>query len=84
MPNRQEPVTVEMAMQVCKMAKNEHEGSSIAAFRDWLIIGMYTGNKKSEWAQEHCTGSIGKFVIWDEKIGRDGSSKAFIQEDFVL
>eukprot|EP00957_Ditylum_brightwellii_P194428 14807372-Ditylum_brightwellii.AAC.1 len=43
-PNRQEPVTVEMALQVYKRAKNEHEDSFIAAFGDWLIIGMYTGN----------------------------------------
>eukprot|EP00957_Ditylum_brightwellii_P006516 493543-Ditylum_brightwellii.AAC.2 len=34
MPNRQKPVTVDMVMQVCKMDKNEHEDSSIAAFRD--------------------------------------------------
>eukprot|EP00957_Ditylum_brightwellii_P117852 8990619-Ditylum_brightwellii.AAC.1 len=30
MPNKQEPVTVEMVLQVCKMAKNEHEDSFIA------------------------------------------------------
>eukprot|EP00957_Ditylum_brightwellii_P128897 9832140-Ditylum_brightwellii.AAC.1 len=38
-PNRQEPITIEMVMQVCKIANNEHEDSFIAAFRDWLIIG---------------------------------------------
>eukprot|EP00957_Ditylum_brightwellii_P184857 14079084-Ditylum_brightwellii.AAC.1 len=84
MPSRQELVTVDMVMQVCKMAKNEHEDSFIAAFRDWLIIGMYTGNRKSECAQEHHTGSKGKFATWDEKIGDNSSSKAFIQKDFVL
>eukprot|EP00957_Ditylum_brightwellii_P175142 13334661-Ditylum_brightwellii.AAC.1 len=50
MPNRQEPVTVKIVLQVCKRAKNEHEDSFISAFRDWLIIGMYTGNMKNEWA----------------------------------
>eukprot|EP00957_Ditylum_brightwellii_P006515 493543-Ditylum_brightwellii.AAC.1 len=45
---------------------------------------MYTGQRKSEWAQEHHTSSKGKFVTWDEKVGGDGSSKAFIQKDFVL
>eukprot|EP00957_Ditylum_brightwellii_P024958 1887175-Ditylum_brightwellii.AAC.1 len=34
MTNRKEPVTVEMVMQVCKMAKNEYEDSFIAVFRD--------------------------------------------------
>eukprot|EP00957_Ditylum_brightwellii_P201539 15326122-Ditylum_brightwellii.AAC.1 len=55
MPNRQESVTVAMVLQVCKRAKNEHGDSFIAAFRDWLVIGMYTGNRKSKWAQEHHT-----------------------------
>eukprot|EP00957_Ditylum_brightwellii_P178239 13575647-Ditylum_brightwellii.AAC.1 len=84
MPNRQEPVTVEMVMQMCKMTKNELEDSFVAVFRDWLIIGMYTENRKSEWAQEHHTDSKGKFTTWDEKIGGDGSSKTFIQKDLVL
>eukprot|EP00957_Ditylum_brightwellii_P119189 9092192-Ditylum_brightwellii.AAC.1 len=72
MPNRQEPVTVEMVLHVCKRAKNEHDDAFIAAFRDRLIIGMYTGNRKIEWAQEHQTGHKGKFATWDEKLGGDG------------
>eukprot|EP00957_Ditylum_brightwellii_P104191 7935813-Ditylum_brightwellii.AAC.1 len=84
MPNRQEPVTVEIVLQVYKRAKTEHENSFIASFRDWLIIGMYTENRKSEWAQEHHTGHKGKFITWDEKLGGYGSSKAFIQKNVVL
>ena len=84
MPNRQEPVTVAMVLHVCKRATNEHDDSFISAFKDWLIIGMYTGNRKSEWAQEHHIGHKGKFATWDEKLGGDGSSKAFTQKDFVL
>eukprot|EP00957_Ditylum_brightwellii_P097821 7449068-Ditylum_brightwellii.AAC.1 len=45
---------------------------------------MYTGNRKSEWAQEHHTSCKGKFATWDEKLGGDGSSKAFTQKDVVL
>eukprot|EP00957_Ditylum_brightwellii_P005403 412024-Ditylum_brightwellii.AAC.1 len=45
---------------------------------------MNTGNKKSEWAQEHHTGHKVKFANWDEKLGGDGSSKAFTQKGFVL
>eukprot|EP00957_Ditylum_brightwellii_P116585 8892757-Ditylum_brightwellii.AAC.1 len=56
MPNRQEPVTVEMILKMCKMAKKEHEDSCMAAFSDWLIVGIYTNNRKSRWAQEHHIG----------------------------
>eukprot|EP00957_Ditylum_brightwellii_P059849 4543646-Ditylum_brightwellii.AAC.1 len=45
---------------------------------------MYTGNRKSEWAQEHHTGHKGNFATWDKKLSGDGSSKAFIQKHFVL
>eukprot|EP00957_Ditylum_brightwellii_P073753 5605189-Ditylum_brightwellii.AAC.1 len=62
MPNRQEPVIVAMVLQVCKRAKNKHKDSFIIAFRDWLIIGMYTGNRKSDWTQELHTGHKGKFA----------------------
>eukprot|EP00957_Ditylum_brightwellii_P110958 8462310-Ditylum_brightwellii.AAC.1 len=71
MPNRQEPVTVAMVLQVCKRAKNKPEDSFVAAFRDWPIIGMYTRNRKNEWAQKHHTGHKGKFATWDEKLGGD-------------
>eukprot|EP00957_Ditylum_brightwellii_P097070 7391918-Ditylum_brightwellii.AAC.1 len=73
-----------MVLHVCKRSKNEYDDSFIAAFRDWLIIGIYTRNRKSEWAQEHHTGRKGKFATWDEKLVGDGSSKAFTQKDFVL
>eukprot|EP00957_Ditylum_brightwellii_P099903 7612857-Ditylum_brightwellii.AAC.1 len=69
MPNRQEPVTIEMILHVYKMAKKEHEDSCMAAFRDWLIIGMYTSNRKSEWAQENHIGCSGKFATWDVTLG---------------
>eukprot|EP00957_Ditylum_brightwellii_P091041 6931130-Ditylum_brightwellii.AAC.1 len=62
MPGRQEPVTIEMILQVCKMFIKKHEDSCMAAFRDWLIIGIYTGNRKSEWAQEYHIGCSGKFA----------------------
>eukprot|EP00957_Ditylum_brightwellii_P076715 5830973-Ditylum_brightwellii.AAC.1 len=59
------------------MTKKEHEDSCMTAFRDRLIVGIYTGNRKSEWAQEHHIGHSGKFAIWDVKLGGNGSSKAF-------
>eukprot|EP00957_Ditylum_brightwellii_P154048 11724190-Ditylum_brightwellii.AAC.1 len=56
----------------------------MAAFRDWMIIGIYAGNGKSEWAQEYHIGFSGKFVTWDVTLGGDWSSKVFTQKDFVL
>eukprot|EP00957_Ditylum_brightwellii_P190264 14482683-Ditylum_brightwellii.AAC.1 len=56
----------------------------MAVFRDWLIVGIYTGNRKSEWDQEHHIGCSGKFAIWDVKRGVDGPSIAFTQKDLVL
>eukprot|EP00957_Ditylum_brightwellii_P083762 6366608-Ditylum_brightwellii.AAC.1 len=84
MPNRQKPVIIKMILQVCKVAKKEHEDSCLAAFTDWLIIGIYTGNRKSEWAQESHIGCSGTFAAWDVTLGGDESSKAFTQKDFVL
>eukprot|EP00957_Ditylum_brightwellii_P007982 604470-Ditylum_brightwellii.AAC.1 len=69
MPKRQEPLTVEMTIKVYTMGKKEHNDSFIAAFRDWLIVGIYTGNRKSEWAQGHQIGCSGKFAILDVKLG---------------
>eukprot|EP00957_Ditylum_brightwellii_P158890 12093809-Ditylum_brightwellii.AAC.1 len=56
----------------------------MAAFRDCLIIVIYTGDRKSEWAQEYQIGCSGKFANWDVKLGGDGSSTAFTQKDFIL
>eukprot|EP00957_Ditylum_brightwellii_P056171 4258407-Ditylum_brightwellii.AAC.1 len=84
MPNRQEPATFEMILHMCKMAKKEHEDSCMAAFRDWLIVGINTGMRKSNWAQEHHIEFSDKFAIWGVKLGSDGSSKASTQKDLVL
>eukprot|EP00957_Ditylum_brightwellii_P023294 1757842-Ditylum_brightwellii.AAC.1 len=53
MSNRQEPLTVDMILHVCNLATRQGEDSLMEALRDWLIIGIYTGNRKSEWVQEH-------------------------------
>eukprot|EP00957_Ditylum_brightwellii_P140243 10685625-Ditylum_brightwellii.AAC.1 len=84
MPNRQEPLTVDKILHVCNLADRQGADSLMAALRDWLIVGIYTGNRKSEWTQEHNIGRKGDFVIWEKQKGGDGSSKAFIQKGVVF
>eukprot|EP00957_Ditylum_brightwellii_P140285 10689151-Ditylum_brightwellii.AAC.1 len=84
MPNRQEPLTVDMILHVCNLADRHEKDSLMEALRDWLIVGIYTGNRKSEWAQEHKIVIKGAFVIWDKQKGGDSSSKAFTQKDMVF
>jgi hypothetical protein len=82
MPNRQEPVTIEMIEFIIKLAEDQDEDSLWAAMRDWLIQGNYTGCRLSEWAQQKRNTKNGGFATWDKSIGGDGSSKAFTMEDF--
>eukprot|EP00957_Ditylum_brightwellii_P023622 1782664-Ditylum_brightwellii.AAC.1 len=56
----------------------------MAALRDWFIVDIYTGNRKSEWAQDHQISKKGTFAVWDIKRGGDSSSKAFTQKDVVF
>eukprot|EP00957_Ditylum_brightwellii_P030996 2348836-Ditylum_brightwellii.AAC.1 len=56
----------------------------MAASRDWFIVGIYTGNRKSEWAQEQKIDRRGGFAVWEKQKGGDGSSKAFAQKDMVF
>ena len=50
-----------------------------AALTDWFILGMHTGMRKSEWWQDRNilqkTGDVIK--------NRDGSSSAFVLDDFM-
>ena len=51
-----------------------------AALTDWFILGMHTGMRKSEWWQDRNilqkTGDVMK--------NRDGSSSAFVLDDFIF
>ena len=91
MPNRREPVTKEMVEFVTNKAHlAPTPDCRYNAMADWLILGMYTGFRLSEWAQEkrsyrnnkftkHKHGN--KFATWNER-GGDCSPKAFILADF--
>eukprot|EP00957_Ditylum_brightwellii_P187454 14276213-Ditylum_brightwellii.AAC.1 len=53
MSNRQEPLTLDMILFVCRVAAREDQDFLLAALVDWLIVGIYAGNRRREWVQEH-------------------------------
>eukprot|EP00957_Ditylum_brightwellii_P206073 15346661-Ditylum_brightwellii.AAC.1 len=71
MHNRQEPLTVDMIFFVCTLVAREDQDSLIEALLDRIIVNIYTGNRKSEWTQEHKLGKKNNFVTWDKSIGGD-------------
>jgi hypothetical protein len=54
MPNRREPFTVEMLDEWTKQVQNNRDSffSRNAALADWFEIGLFTGSRLTEWAQE--------------------------------
>jgi hypothetical protein len=56
MPNRREPFTVEMLNELeAQIAAGQDSFlSRKAALADWFLIGLFTGNRLTEWAQEAC------------------------------
>lgn len=54
MPDRREPFTVEMLneLEAQNLANKESFLSKQSALADWFLIGLFTGNRLTEWAQE--------------------------------
>jgi hypothetical protein len=52
MPNRREPVTKTMVRHLQGTSKDHHEDSLDTAITDWMIVGLHTGYRRIEWAQE--------------------------------
>ena len=56
MPNRREPLTYTMVDHLCHMVYNNTSPLSCdcleSVLADWLILGMQTGMRKSEWCQD--------------------------------
>ena len=82
MPNRQEPVTMEMTNHLIKQASKASPDSSAAAIADWSILGQQSGFRSSEWSQPHSNQTL----PLDAPITRnvDNSATAFIASDFTL
>ena len=78
MPNRREPITPKMIDFWIRQAENADPDSFTAAIADWMIIGIKTGMRKSEWAQDTTLKQTKNG--FNENV--DGSCRAFIFDDF--
>ena len=80
-PDRREPVTKEIIEYVIEKGTrlNKSNPDNIySALADWLILGQQTGFRRKEWAQDRTHLKKHK----DIQRNIDGSSAAFILEDF--
>ena len=77
-PNRREPSTKIMINRWITEIKNSSPDSLVSAIADWMILGTYAGFRKSEWIQDHY--EFHKKKKFNKNV--DGSSKAFIANDF--
>ena len=50
MPNRREPVTVKMVLQMHKKCVNKHPDSVEFVLCDWIMLGIFYGFRLYEWA----------------------------------
>ena len=82
MPNRQEPLTIDMIQHLITQSHSSHQDSPECAITDWSIMGLQSGFRCSEWCQPHSN----KYLPLSASITNniDGSAAAFIASDFVL
>ena len=81
MPNRKEPVTKKMIEYIIRKGQslyNKNPNNIYTALADWLIVGQQAGFCRKEWAQDRTY--LQKHKDIERNI--DGSSAAFILEDF--
>jgi hypothetical protein len=76
MPNRREPLTIDMITYQQLQRDDATPHSEAAAIYDWEVVGIFTGNRLSEWAQRDGTNDLTVVVR-----NIDGTSKAFIIDD---
>ena len=83
-PNRAEPLTIEMVQYFVSQAKSTSFLSADAALADWTVLGLHTGFRISEFGQTHS--GIYMSVKGSTKITTniDGTAKAFIMTDFTF
>lgn len=76
-PNRRNMITDSMIAWLLTQQKTEAEDSLTAAIIDWIILGRYTGFRRSEWCQTSAT----KFARKEDVPGRP--PEAIILGDLV-
>ena len=80
-PNRREPVTINMLnhWNTLALASSEIDSLDSAQF-DWFVLGMLAGFRKSEWLQDAY--EYKKTKAFQTNI--DNTTRAFIAEDFEI
>jgi len=57
--NQREPFTIEMLDSMHTDTYGFHaEDSVFNSLRDWFVVGLHAGLRKSEWAQEECVHTL--------------------------
>ena len=81
MPNRREPLTYKMVLQAYENLKSSPESldSLHSVLYDWMVLGMVTGFRKSEWCQTRQASSS-----FDIIRNIDNTPKAFVLSDFTF
>jgi hypothetical protein len=76
MPNRREPLTTDI-IHYQQLQCNESQPHALEqAMFDWLVVGIYSGNRLSEWAQEDHV----RF-LHQVRTAIDGDPMAFLIDD---
>jgi len=79
-PNRRHPVTTSMLNHLHKLQANQDQDSYLPALFDWLVLGIHTGHRKSEWCQD--ASGFKKTSTYAKTV--KNTSTAFIADDFIL
>ena len=81
MPNRREPITKDIINYIVKKGeglKRKNPHNIYTALGDWLILGLQSGFRRKEWAQDHT--HLSKYR--DVQRNVDGSPAAFTMRDW--
>ena len=78
-PKRQEMISDGMFHFIARLTKRASQDSFVRAVTDWIILGAYTGFRKSEWCNDH---PVDFETITDPQWGTRATSLAIIAEDF--
>ena len=79
MPNRREPLTKDMVVYILdKGSAMDSADNLYTVMGDWLTLGLQTGARRQEWAQDRTTLQRSNHV----DLNVDGSPTAFIESDF--
>ena len=77
-PERCEPISDLMFISIQREGQSAPQNSITAALSDWILLGRFTGHRKSEWSQD----SKSSFATIPDH--PDNPARAFVASDFVF